>query len=244
MVKMERLRLAAFRGVPGELQLDFTSPLTIIYAPNGTGKSSLVDAAEWLLTGEVKRVRDFSKKNDDSELRCKFAPVESRMEVEGWFSQGEEAFRLVRAPDAWTMLREGDDAPRRMSGREVMKLFAPNEFAKERDYRVAPRLERDWIRSARFLTVSTLALLVDTESENQTAREAALGGLLGVGELFARAEKFETFARHLNDGYRGEEGLAATKKELGRRKEELARLRKTMEDDRLQLAGIGQTDAK
>ena len=56
MVKMERLRLAAFRGVPGELQLDFTSPLTIIYAPNGTGKSSLFDAAEWLLTGEVKRV--------------------------------------------------------------------------------------------------------------------------------------------------------------------------------------------
>lgn len=229
MVKMERLRLAAFRGVPGELQLDFTSPLTIIYAPNGTGKSSLVDAAEWLLTGEVKRVRDFAKKSDDSELRCKFTPVESRMEVEGWFLKGEEAFRLVRAPDAWTMLREGDDAPRRMTGREVMKLFAPNEFAKERDYRVAPRLERDWIRSARFLTVSTLALLVDTESENQTAREAALGGLLGVGELFARADKFETFARHLNDGYRGEEGLAATKKEMGRRKEELARLRKTME---------------
>jgi predicted ATPase len=230
MVKMERLRLAAFRGVPGELQLDFTSPLTIIYAPNGTGKSSLVDAAEWLLTGEVKRVKDFSKKSGDSELRCKFAPVESRMEVEGWFLKGEEAFRLVRAPDAWTMLREGDDAPRRMTGREVMKLFAPNEFAKERDYRVAPRLERDWIRSARFLTVSTLALLVDTESENKTAREAALGGLLGVGELFARADKFETFARHLNDGYRGEEGLAATKKEMGRRKEELARLRKMTEE--------------
>jgi len=55
---------------------------------------------------------------------------------------------------------------------------------------------------------------VDTESENQAAREAALGGLLGVGELFSRADKFETFARHLNDGYRGEEGLAATKKEL------------------------------
>ncbi|HEX2770143.1 MAG TPA: hypothetical protein VHN12_12765, partial [Geobacteraceae bacterium] len=190
----------------------------------------VVDAAEWLLTGEVKRVRDFSKKNVDSELRCKFAPVERRMEVEGWFLQGEEVFRLVRLPDAWTMFREGDDAPRRMTSREVMKLFAPNVFAKERDYRVAPRLERDCIRSARFLTVSTLALLVDTDSENQTAREAALGGLLGVGELFARADKFETFARYLNDGYGGEEGLAATRKELGRRKDELARLRKTMAD--------------
>jgi len=77
---MERLRLAAFRGVPGELQLDFTSPLTIIYAPNGTGKSSVIDAAEWLLTGEVKRVSGLSKKKGADELRCKFAPDENRME--------------------------------------------------------------------------------------------------------------------------------------------------------------------
>jgi len=227
MVKMERLRLKAFRGVPGELQLDFTSPLTIIYAPNGTGKSSVIDAAEWLLTGDVKRVSDLSKRGGAAELRCKFAPVESRMEVEGWFSRGKETFRLLRLPEAWSIFREGDDTPRRTTGHEVMGLFAPNEFRKERDYRVAPRLERDWIRSARFLTVSTLALLVDTESENQATREAALGGLLGVGELFARADKFETFARRLNEGYGGEEGLAATKNELARRKEELARLRDT-----------------
>jgi predicted ATPase len=230
MVKMERIRLTAFRGVPSELQLDFTSPLTIIYAPNGTGKSSVIDAAEWLLTGEVKRVRDFSKKSDAGELRCKFAPVESRMEVEGWFLQGAEAFRLVRVPDAWLRFREGDDAPRRTTSREVMKLFAPREFGKERDYRVAPRIEGDWIRSARFLTLSTLALLVDTDSENQTTREAALGGLLGVGELFSRADKFANFASHLNDGYGGEEGLAATKKELARRKEEQARLRENLAD--------------
>jgi exonuclease SbcC len=144
--------------------------------------------------------------------------------------QDDGPFRLVRFPDAWSMLREGDGAPRRMTGREVIKLFAPIEFGKESDYRVAQRLERDWLRSARFLTVSTLALLVDTDGEDQAAREAALGGFMGVGELFARADKFETFARRLNDGYGGEEGLAATKKELARRKEELACLRKTMAD--------------
>jgi hypothetical protein len=231
MVKMERLRIAAFRGVPGELQLDFTSPLTIIYAPNGTGKSSVIEAAEWLLTGDVKRVRDLSKKGGGAELRCIFAPVESRMEVEGWFSQGEEAFRLLHLPDAWLMLRKGDETSRRSTSHEVMGLFAPDEFRKERDYHVAPRIEQEWIRSARFLTVSTLALLVDTESEDQATREAALGGLLGVGELFSRADKFEAFARRLNEGYGGEEGLAATKKELARRKEELGQLRRTMADN-------------
>lgn len=222
--------MAAFRGVPGELRLDFTSPLTIIYAPNGTGKSSVIDAAEWLLTGDVKRVRDLSKKGGAAELRCKFAPVEGRMEVEGWFSRGEKGFRLLRLPDAWFMLREGDETPRRTAGREVLRLFAPHEFRRERDYRVAPRLEQEWIRSARFLTVSTLALLVDTECEIQATREAALGGLLGVGELFSRADKFETFARRLNEGSGGEEGLASIKKELARRKDELARLRKAVAD--------------
>jgi hypothetical protein len=230
MVKMERLRLSAFRGVPGELQLDFTSPLTIIYAPNGTGKSSVIDAAELLLTGEVKRLRVLSRKSGEGELRCKFAPAETPMEVEGWF-QGDNAFRLSRGPDHWLMFRGGNDEPHRTTCREVMNIFAPVEFGKDLDYPVAPALARDWIRSARFLTVNTLALLVDTENENQAAREAALGGFLGVGELFDRAEKFETFARHLNDGYSGEEGLAATRKELARRKDELAHLRKTMEDD-------------
>jgi hypothetical protein len=230
MVKMERLRMAAFRGVPGELQLDFTSPLTIIYAPNGTGKSSVIEAAEWLLTGDVKRVRDLAKKGGSAQLRCRFAPVESRMEVEGWCLQGERGFRLLRLPDSWLMLREGDVTPRRTTGRWVMRLFSPDEFSKGRDYRVAARLEQEWIRSVRFLTVSTLALLVDTDSENQATREAALGGLLGVGELFSRADKFETFARYLNEGYGAEEGLSATKEELARRKEELEHLRKTMAD--------------
>jgi DNA repair exonuclease SbcCD ATPase subunit len=230
MVKLERLRLRAFRGVPGELQLDFTSPLTIIYAPNGTGKSSVIDAAEWLLTGDVKRVSGLGKKGGATELRCKFAPMTSRMEVEGWFSRGEGAIRLLRLPEAWSMFQEGDDTPRRTTGQEVMGIFAPDEVPEESDYRAAPGLERDWIRSARFLTVSTLAFLADTESENQATREAALGGLLGVGELFARADKFETFAMRLNEGYGGEEGLAATRKELARRKEELARLRKGIAD--------------
>lgn len=230
MVKMDRLRVAAFRGVPGELQLEFTSPMTIIYAPNGTGKSSVIDAAEWLLTGDVKRVRNLSKKGGSAGLRCKFAPVERPMEVEGWFSRGKEEFRLLRLLEGWSIFREGDVAPRRITGREVMGVFLPHEFLKGRDYRAAPELEQEWIRSARFLTVSTLALLVDTENEDQSTREAALGGLLGVGELFGRADRFEAFARHLNEGYGGEEGLAATREELARRKEELAHLRKTVAD--------------
>jgi hypothetical protein len=247
MVKLNRLRLAVFRGVPGELQLDFTSPLTIIYAPNGTGKSSVIDAAEWLLTGEVKREGDFSNKNDASELRCKFAPSASRMEVEGWFQQVEEAFRLVRVPEACFLYREGDDAPHRTTNREVMNLFAPQGFGKVKGSRAALKLDRDWIRSVRFLTMSTLAQLIDTDTQNQTARETAIGGFLGVGELFARADKFENYARHLNDGIGGEEGLAAAKKELARRKVELTRLRKTLQmkdagDNSMELDELKQSD--
>lgn len=231
MVKVQQLKLNAFRGVPGELQLDFSSPLTLVYAPNGTGKTSIVDGAEWLLTGEVARLDAFSKKGDIDELRCKFAPSGERMLVEGSFLRMGECFRLIRTPDEWFLYRNGENNPRRATRPAVMELLAPEEVGKESDHRTAPKLRSDWIRSARFLTESTLAVLVDADSQNQSARETALADFLGVSELSARSDKFERFAKYLNDGYAGEEGLAALKKELNRRNEELSQLRKVSSDD-------------
>lgn len=231
MVKVQQLKLNAFRGVPGELQLDFSSPLTLVYAPNGTGKTSIVDGAEWLLTGEVARLDAFSKKGDIDELRCKFAPSGERMLVEGSFLRMGESFRLIRTPDEWLLYRNGESTPSRATRPAVMELLAPEEVGKETDYRTAPKLRSDWIRSARFLTESTLAVLVDADSQNQSARETALADFLGVSELSARSDKFERFAKYLNDGYAGAEGLAALKKELNRRNEELSQLREVSSVD-------------
>jgi len=45
----------AFRGVPGEMTVDFGKGESIVvYGDNGTGKSTIADALEWYFTGEIE----------------------------------------------------------------------------------------------------------------------------------------------------------------------------------------------
>jgi len=45
----------AFRGVPGEMTIDFgDGDSTVVYGDNGTGKSTIADALEWYFTGEIE----------------------------------------------------------------------------------------------------------------------------------------------------------------------------------------------
>lgn len=50
------VKIKNFRGIKGEVTLPLDAGLTVIYAVNGTGKSTLCHAVEWVLTGEVAEV--------------------------------------------------------------------------------------------------------------------------------------------------------------------------------------------
>ena len=53
--KLQRLVMHAFRGVPGEMAVDFGNGESIVvYGDNGTGKSTIADALEWYFTGEIE----------------------------------------------------------------------------------------------------------------------------------------------------------------------------------------------
>ena len=53
--KVQRLVMHAFRGVPGEMTVDFGRGDSIaVYGDNGTGKSTIADALEWFFTGEIE----------------------------------------------------------------------------------------------------------------------------------------------------------------------------------------------
>jgi hypothetical protein len=58
--KVKRLEIEGFRGALATLPLDLTKggqPVsTVIYGRNGTGKSSVTDAWEWLLTGRIEHL--------------------------------------------------------------------------------------------------------------------------------------------------------------------------------------------
>ena len=53
--KVLRLEMHAFRGVPGEMTVDFGKGESIaVYGDNGTGKSTIADALEWYFTGQIE----------------------------------------------------------------------------------------------------------------------------------------------------------------------------------------------
>ena len=53
--RIQRLVMHAFRGVPGEMTVDFgKGDSIVVYGDNGTGKSTIADALEWYFTGEIE----------------------------------------------------------------------------------------------------------------------------------------------------------------------------------------------
>ena len=60
-VLIDRISIEAFRGIPGALTIDLDSELTVLYASNGTGKTSVFSALEWLLCNSDPRKPEFVK---------------------------------------------------------------------------------------------------------------------------------------------------------------------------------------
>ena len=58
MLKIRRLGVHGFRGILRETELDLTkrNRSLVLIGDNGTGKSSFVDAVEWLLTGRIEHL--------------------------------------------------------------------------------------------------------------------------------------------------------------------------------------------
>lgn len=62
--RIKGLDIKCFRGIPNQLSIDFTNPKgyalsSIIYGENGSGKSSIIDALEFVLQGKIERSDKF-----------------------------------------------------------------------------------------------------------------------------------------------------------------------------------------
>ncbi|WP_449402625.1 AAA family ATPase [Exiguobacterium artemiae] len=67
--KIKSIEIDSFRIYQDKQVFSFDSDLyenkvadlIVIYAPNGFGKTSIIDAIEWTLTGSVRRLEEFAK---------------------------------------------------------------------------------------------------------------------------------------------------------------------------------------
>lgn len=57
---LKQLSISGLRGVAGSLNIVFEKPLSLIYGPNGTGKTSICDAIDFIANGECGSLNDNS----------------------------------------------------------------------------------------------------------------------------------------------------------------------------------------
>lgn len=182
---VDRIRLKNFRGVRNNLPVNLDAPLTVLYAVNGTGKTTLCDALEWLLTGEIQRLADtdttvqnwFGDPDPDQYL------VEADLRING--------SPLTVARTSGGQLRTLRDKWINQSDSDFHKSIIGHQTAAastmERN-----KAQREWIRTARFFDGQGLDSIVDPTTEGRTLRRRAFSSLFGVG---ARQQQRASLAR-------------------------------------------------
>ena len=73
MTKVKKITIRNFRGFGEQISFNFADkPLVLFVAPNGVGKTSLLDAIEWCLTGNIQRLRMvYTERNSGREKNVK-----------------------------------------------------------------------------------------------------------------------------------------------------------------------------
>lgn len=187
MLYVDTLTVSAFRGIPGEVTVRLDAPLTLLYAPNGIGKTTLCDSIEWLLTESVDRLASLQ---GDS-YRCKHAKREQRTRVTASVRMGNEHVTLRRdwqkpSVTAESMLKAVTWTPT-----DLLDWLVPQVASEFADARSRNPRRKEWLRATHFLASERLALLMDSDEGNRTRREQVFADLLGVGQLQRLVPRFE-----------------------------------------------------
>lgn len=96
--RLTSLTFEGFRGFNEATTLDLDASAVLLHGPNGTGKTSVFDGVQWLLTGELPRLTPLRLRRTDRYLRNTF--MSSKLaRVTGTFRQDGQVFTAHRLGD-------------------------------------------------------------------------------------------------------------------------------------------------
>jgi DNA repair protein SbcC/Rad50 len=187
-VHLEELTIQAFRGYGPETTFRFDAPLTLVYAANGTGKTSLCDAAEWLLTGKVDRLGLTKDLQLSDGLRCRFSPNAIPTLVSANIRTAKGQGRLQRAAEGASFCKNSGNSLSSIKDIDLLRRLVGWNAPPGMTPAVEAAHRRRWLWAARFFSSETIAPLIDSGRDEET-RVQILSDLLGGADLAAQENK-------------------------------------------------------
>lgn len=197
MLYLTDLSISAFRGVPGTIALRLDAPLTVICAPNGTGKTTICDAAEWLVTNAAERLEGVP----DEDWRCHYALSSLPTHVQGKVSSGGHESTIDRRIEAPRLALRTEGTNRSIRDGQLLDWLLPGIATSFSPGLARMTRQREWVRATHFLSSERLSRLLDSDDSLRQDRQQIFADLLGVGLLQRMASRMATIATAVEKEY-------------------------------------------
>lgn len=184
-IKFISVTIRNFRGVPDELFIPLDAPLTVIHAANGTGKSTICYALEWLLTNRIEDLRN------TTDFSCQWGRGETS--VSATCLVGGELCELTRKGRSVWIAKDGYKR-KKIGEAELLKLLTPNSVS-GRTSQAIGKAKRGWLRNSRWLYSNSLSLLVDNNKAEE--RQQIFADILGLGHFINTLRELRDYRKEL-----------------------------------------------
>lgn len=221
--RLTRLTIEGFRGFRSAMALDFDASAVLLWGPNGTGKTSVFDALEWLLVGDVIRLREYTLRRNDEYLVNAYR-LNERACVEAELGMGDRTLRARRRGSArGSSLEVVVDAERHVGAtaeRVLASSLADGELSLAEVLATSGLLQQDDLRQ-----------LLETKPDERYRR---LLRLLGLEVL----ERFDRYAGSRRDRARAD--VRTARDTLENVRMDARRAQERLDTSRLQVQRTGE----
>lgn len=183
-IKFLTVTIQNFRGIPDELVVPLDAPLTVIHAANGTGKSTICYALEWLITGKVDDLNGVA-------LECQWGKgttsVSAKCLIDG------KLHVLTRTNSSLWMTQDGEKK-KKINDELLLEMLTPPSISGKSTIALR-KAKRGWLRNSRWLYSNSLALLIDNNKADE--RQQIFADILGFGHLTSTLRNLRDYRKAL-----------------------------------------------